>query len=53
MQVETPGNSRMETRLGFGIDIGLDFWRYLTLVRTARGTLRHASMRYKMKNLVK
>ena len=36
MQVENPGNLRMETRLSFGIGIGLDLWRYVTLVRTSR-----------------
>ena len=40
MQVENPRNPRMETRLGFGIGIGLDFWLYVTLVRTARGAAR-------------
>ena len=35
MQVENPGNPQMETRLGFGIGIGLDFWRDVTLVPTA------------------
>ena len=30
MQVENPGNPRMETRLDFGIGIGLDFWVYVT-----------------------
>ena len=47
MQVENPGNPRMETRLGFGIGIGLDSWRYVTLVRTARGASRRAGVRYK------
>ena len=47
MQVENPGNPRMETRLGFGIGIGLDLWRYVTLVRTARGNSRRACVRYK------
>ena len=46
MQVENPGNPRMETRLGFGIGIGLDLWRYVTLVRTARGASRRAGVRY-------
>ena len=46
MQVENPGNPRMETRLGFGIGIGLDFWLYVTLVRTAHGASRRAGVRY-------
>ena len=49
MEVENPGNPRMETRLGFGIGIGLDLWRYVTLVRTARGASRRAGVRYKAK----
>ena len=48
MQMENPGNPRMETRLGFGIGIGLDFWLYVTLVRTARGASRRAGVRYKL-----
>ena len=47
MEVENPGNPWMETRLGFGIGIGLDLWRYVTLVRTARGASRRAGVRYK------
>ena len=47
MEVENPGNPRMETRLGFGIGIGLDLWHYVTLVRTARGASRRAGVRYK------
>ena len=46
MQVENPGNPRMETRLGFGIGIELDFWRYVTLVRTVRGPNRRTGIRY-------
>ena len=46
MQVENPGNPRMETRLGFGIGKGLDFWLYVNLVRTARGASRRAGVRY-------
>ena len=48
MQVENPGNPRMETRLGFGIGIGLDLWRYVTLVRTSRGASRRVGVRYKL-----
>ena len=35
---------QVETRLGFGIGIGLDFWRYVTLVSTAK---RRPGVRYK------
>ena len=46
MQVGKPREfSPLETRLGFGMGVGLDFWLYVTMVCTEHGASSRAGVR--------